>query len=566
MFPFTNHIEIVMAMKQVIQIRCKNNKKIVNVNIGSTLSDVLNEINLKMPYGPVCAKVNNKVEGLHYRLYHKKDVEFLDMTSGSGSRNYTRSVFFVLCKAVKDIWPKSHVVIDIPVSNGYYCDLRIGRPVTEEDVAKVKARMDEIIAAAMPIRRHESVTEKAIKLFSDLGDTAKVKLLQTTGRLYTTYYDIDGYYDFYYGSLLTNTKQIYLYGLDKYYDGMLLRIPTQKDPSILPEMIRQDKLFEIFKEHHHWQDVMEIRTVGDFNNAVDTDHSIDLINISEALQEKKIAHIADEIAKRKGVKLILLAGPSSSGKTTTCKRLSIQLIANGLRPLQISLDDYFVDRELSPRDENGDYDFESIHALNLKLINEQFNALFNGEEVELPRYDFPTGKSVKSGNKLKMEDNNVLVVEGIHALNPELTAQIPEELKYRVYVSALTTILLDDHNYIPTTDNRLLRRIIRDYKYRGVDARETIRRWPSVRAGENKWIFPFQENADVMFNSAMLFELAVIKQQAEPLLEQVPENCPEYSEAYRLLKFLKYIKPIPNTDIPPTSLLREFLGGSSFKY
>ena len=566
MFPLTNHIEIVMAMKQVIQIRCKNNKKIVNVNIGSTLSDVLNEINLKMPYGPVCAKVNNKVEGLHYRLYHKKDVEFLDMTSGSGSRNYTRSVFFVLCKAVKDIWPKSHVVIDIPVSNGYYCDLRIGRPVTEEDVAKVKARMDEIIAAAMPIRRHESVTEKAIKLFSDLGDTAKVKLLQTTGRLYTTYYEIDGYYDFYYGSLLTNTKQIYLYGLDKYYDGMLLRIPTLKDPSILPEMIRQDKLFEIFKEHHHWQDVMEIRTVGDFNNAVDTDHSIDLINISEALQEKKIAHIADEIAKRKGVKLILLAGPSSSGKTTTCKRLSIQLIANGLRPLQISLDDYFVDRELSPRDEKGDYDFESIHALNLKLINEQFNALFNGEEVELPRYDFPTGKSVKSGNKLKMEDNNVLVVEGIHALNPELTAQIPEELKYRVYVSALTTILLDDHNYIPTTDNRLLRRIIRDYKYRGVDARETIRRWPSVRAGENKWIFPFQENADVMFNSAMLFELAVIKQQAEPLLEQVPENCPEYSEAYRLLKFLKYIKPIPNTDIPPTSLLREFLGGSSFKY
>ena len=566
MFPLTNHIEIVMAMKQVIQIRCKNNKKIVNVNIGSTLSDVLNEINLKMPYGPVCAKVNNKVEGLHYRLYHKKDVEFLDMTSGSGSRNYTRSVFFVLCKAVKDIWPKSHVVIDIPVSNGYYCDLRIGRPVTEEDVAKVKARMDEIIAAAMPIRRHESVTEKAIKLFSDLGDTAKVKLLQTTGRLYTTYYDIDGYYDFYYGSLLTNTKQIYLYGLDKYYDGMLLRIPTTADPSKLPEMIRQDKLFEIFKEHHHWQDVMEIRTVGDFNNAVATDHSIDLINISEALQEKKIAHIADEIAQRKGVKLILLAGPSSSGKTTTCKRLSIQLIANGLRPLQISLDDYFVDREQSPRDENGDYDFESIHALNLKLINEQFNALFHGEEVELPRYDFPMGKSVKSGNKLKMEDNNVLVVEGIHALNPELTAQIPEELKYRVYVSALTTILLDDHNYIPTTDNRLLRRIIRDYKYRGVDARETIRRWPSVRAGENKWIFPFQENADVMFNSAMLFELAVIKQQAEPLLEQVPENCPEYSEAYRLLKFLKYIKPIPNTDIPPTSLLREFLGGSSFKY
>ena len=553
-------------MKQVIQIRCKNNKKVINTAIGSSLSDIFLMSGLDMKYGPVSAKVNNKVEGLNYRVYHNKDIEFLDLTSPSGQRTYTRTLFMVLCKAVKDLYPEGHVDIDIPVSNGYYCDMKINVEITLEVADRIRHRMQEIIDAKMPIRRFECATEEAIDIFTELGTMSKVKLLKSTGSLYTTYYDIDGYYDFYYGSLLTNTKQIYLYGLDKYYDGMLLRIPTTADPSKLPEMIRQDKLFEIFKEHHHWQDVMEIRTVGDFNNAVATDHSIDLINISEALQEKKIAHIADEIAQRKGVKLILLAGPSSSGKTTTCKRLSIQLIANGLRPLQISLDDYFVDRELSPRDENGDYDFESIHALNLKLINEQFNALFNGEEVELPRYDFPTGKSVKSGNKLKMEDNNVLVVEGIHALNPELTAQIPEELKYRVYVSALTTILLDDHNYIPTTDNRLLRRIIRDYKYRGVDARETIRRWPSVRAGENKWIFPFQENADVMFNSAMLFELAVIKQQAEPLLEQVPENCPEYSEAYRLLKFLKYIKPIPNTDIPPTSLLREFLGGSSFKY
>lgn len=553
-------------MKQVIQIRCKNNKKIVNINIGSTLSDVFREINLDMPFGPVCAKVNNKVEGLHYRLYHNKDVEFLDMTSGSGSRNYTRSVFFILCKAVKDLWPESSVVIDIPVSNGYYCDLNIGRPVTDDDVERVKARMNEIIAAALPIRRHEDTTENAVKLFADLGDKAKAKLLKSTGKLYTTYYDIDGYYDFYYGSLLTNTSKVYLFGLDKYYDGMLLRIPSRTNPAELPELTRQDKLFEIFKEHHHWQDLLEIRTVGDFNNAVDAGFSTDLINISEALQEKKIAHIADEIAARKGIKLILLAGPSSSGKTTTCKRLSIQLLANGLRPLQISLDDYFVDREHTPLDDKGDYDYESIHALNLELINQQFNALFRGEEVELPRYDFQSGKSVKSGKKLKMNDCNVLVVEGIHALNPELTAQIPEELKFRVYVSALTTILLDDHNYIPTTDNRLLRRIIRDYKYRGVNAQETIRRWPSVRAGENKWIFPYQENANAMFNSAMLFELAVIKQQAEPLLEQVPENCPEYSEAYRLRKFLSYIKPMPNKEIPPTSLLREFLGGSSFKY
>lgn len=553
-------------MKQVIQIRCKNNKKNVNVNIGSTLSDVFNEINLKMPFGPICARVNNKVEGLHYRVYHSKDVEFLDMTSGSASRNYTRTLFFILCKAVRDIWPSSKVIIDIPVSNGYYCDLRIGRPVSDEDVERVKNRMNEIIKAAIPIRRHEKKTEDAIALFEKLGDTAKVKLLKSTGRLYTTCYDIDGYYDFYYGSLLVNTSQIYLFGLDKYYDGMLLRIPSIENPAVLPELTRQDKMFEIFKEHHHWQDLLGVRTVGDFNNAVDAEHAVDLINISEALQEKKIARIADEIAARKTVKLVLLAGPSSSGKTTTCKRLSIQLLTNGIRPLQISLDDYFVDRELSPRDEKGDYDFESIYALNLKLINEQFNALFNGEEVELPRYDFQTGKSVKSGKILKLADNNVLVVEGIHALNPALTAQIPEELKFRVYASALTTILLDEHNYIPTTDNRLLRRIIRDHKYRGVDARETIRRWPSVRAGENKWIFPYQENADAMFNSAMLFELAVIKQQAEPLLEQVPENCPEFSEAYRLLKFLKYFKPIPPTDIPPTSLLREFLGGSSFKY
>ncbi|MBP8038355.1 MAG: nucleoside kinase, partial [Prevotella sp.] len=414
--------------------------------------------------------------------------------------------------------------------------------------------------------RHEVPSEQAIKMFRDRGDETKVKLLESSGRLYTTYYQIDDYVDFYYGSLLTNTKKLYLFGLEKYYDGLLLRIPSMKDPSVLPEMTRQDKMFEIFKEHHRWQDIMGVRTVGDFNESVTNGFATGLINVSEALQEKKIAMIADEIANRKGVKLVLLAGPSSSGKTTTCKRLSIQLLANGIKPLQISLDDYFVDREHTPKDDDGELDYESIYALNLKLINEQFNALFRGEEVELPKYNFQSGTSEKSGKKLKMDEHNVLVVEGIHALNPELTSQIPEEQKYRVYASALTTILLDDHNYIPTTDNRLLRRIVRDYKYRGVNAMETIHRWPSVRAGENKWIFPYQENADAVFNTAMLFELAVLKTQAEPLLEQVPENSEEYSEAYRLLKFLKYFLPISNRDIPPTSLLREFLGGSSFKY
>lgn len=553
-------------MKQVIQIRCKNNKKSQKVEIGSTLFDIFSAFDLKMTHGPVSARVNNKVEGMHYRVYNSKDVEFLDMTSSSGSRAYTRTLFFVLCKAVQDIYPATDVVIDIPVSNGFYVDIRLGRPVVDEDVNIIRRRMQEIIDARMPIRRFTVPTEEAVALFQEKGDVEKVKLLKTSGSIYTTYYKIGDYVDYYYGTLLTNTSQLYLFGLEKYYDGMLLRIPSLKNPDVLGEMTRQDKMFEIFKEHHRWQSILGIRTVGDFNQVIDANHATDIINISEALQEKKIAKIAEEIASRKGVKLVLLAGPSSSGKTTSCKRLSIQLAVNGLKPLQISLDDYFVDREKTPKDASGEYDYESIYALDLDLINEQFNALFRGEEVELPKYDFQSGKSKKSGNKLKMNDNNVLVVEGIHALNPELTAHIPQEQIFRVYASALTTILLDNHNYIPTTDNRLLRRIIRDYKYRGVSAQETIHRWPSVRAGENKWIFPFQENADAMLNTAMLYELAVIKTQAEPLLQQVPENCEEYAEAYRLLKFLKYFKGIPYNNLPPTSLLREFLGGSSFHY
>lgn len=553
-------------MKQVVQIRCKNNKKTQKVANGSTLSDIFSSFNLKMEHGPVSAKVNNKVEGMHYRVYNNKDIEFLDMHTSSGSRAYTRTLFFVLCKAVQDLYPGHDVVIDIPVSNGFYVDVRLERDVTVEDVDCIRKRMQEIVDARMPIRRYMVPTEDAIALFEEKGDVEKVKLLRTSGSLYTTYYKIGEYVDFYYGTLLTNTSQLYLFGLEKYYDGMLLRIPSLQNPDELGEVTRQDKMFEIFKEHHHWQDIIGIRTVGDFNAAVDAGHATDIINISEALQEKKIAQIAEQIAARPGVKLVLLAGPSSSGKTTSCKRLSIQLAVNGLKPLQISLDDYFVDRERTPKDENGEYDYESIYALDLQKINDQFNALFRGEEVELPKYDFQSGKSKKSGQRLKMNDNNVLVVEGIHALNPELTAQIPNEQIFRVYASALTTILLDNHNYIPTTDNRLLRRIIRDYKYRGVSAQDTIHRWPSVRAGENKWIFPFQENADAMLNTAMLYELAVLKMQAEPLLEQVPENCDEYAEAYRLLKFLKYFKGIPFNNLPPTSLLREFLGGSSFHY
>lgn len=553
-------------MEKTVKVICKNNGQEYDVVIGSNMEELYAQTGLELVHGPVNVHINNKVEGMHYRIYKPKEVEFLDITTATGIRAYTRSLFFVLCKAVHDLYEKCKVAIDIPVSNGYYVDLDIGRPVTLDDAGKIRKRMQEIIDAAMPIHRHETTTEEAIRMFSILHTFSKVKLLQSTGSLYSTFYDIDGYYDYYYGSLLTNTSQLYLFGLEKYYDGLLLRLPSREHPDELGEIVMQDKMFGIFKEHHAWQKIIGLRTIGDLNESIQNGHSAQLIQISEALQEKKIARIADEIANRKGIRMVLIAGPSSSGKTTTCKRLSVQLAVNSIKPVPISLDDYFLDRDKTPRDETGDFDFESIYALNIPLLNEQLSALFRGEEVELPRYNFQSGKSEWSGRKLRLAEDEILVVEGIHALNPELTAQISNEVKYRVYASALTTLLLDNHNYIPTTDNRLLRRIIRDHKYRGVDARETIRRWPSVRKGENKWIFPYQENADVMFNTAMLFELAVIKSQAEPLLEQVPENCAEYAEAYRLRKFLRYIKPIPEGQIPPTSLLREFLGGSSFEY
>ena len=555
-----------MPMEQMVQIRCKNNKKILNVSIGSTLSDIFSFSGLTMEYGPISARVNNKIEGMHYRVYNCKDVEFLSLRHPSALRAYTRSLFFVLCKAVHDLYGTGHVVINVPVSNGYHCDLHIGHQVTDADVAAIRKRMQEIVAAAIPIHRHQATTEDAIRMFREMGTVSKVKLLEGLGSLYTTYYEIDGYADYYYGSMLTNTGQLTLFGVEPYFGGILLRVPSPQDPSRLGELVRQDKMFDIFMEYHHWQDILGISTIGDLNKAVEEGKSNGLIQLSEALQEKKIAQIADEIAKRKNVKMVLIAGPSSSGKTTTCKRLSVQLAVNGIHPIGISLDDYFVNREQTPRDETGDYDYEHLHALNIPLLNEQMNALFRGEEVELPRYNFQMGRSEKSGRRLRLQGNEVLVLEGIHALNPELTASIPNDQIFRVYASALTTILLDTHNYIPTTDNRLLRRIVRDYKYRGVSACDTIRRWPSVRRGENRWIFPYQENADAMFNSAMLFELAVLKNQALPLLEQVPENCEEYAEAYRLMKFLRYIHTIKEDQIPPTSLLREFLGGSSFEY
>lgn len=547
-----------------INILCKNDGKTYAMPAGSTLWDAYEATHLNIPFGPVSAKVNNKVEGLHYRLYNDKDVEFLNLQTPSGMRTYTRSLFFVLVKAVKDLYPHGSLRISAPVSRGYYCTLKLGRPLTDDDVAAIRLRMHEIVDADMPFHRIQCHTDDAIRLFQKEGMVSKVKLLQSYGSIYTYYYKLGDAVDYFYGSLLISTGMIKVFDVVKYSDGLLLRIPSQKNPDSLPEMVNQDKMLDIFREHHRWQEIVGLSTVGDFNQACQKGYATAMINVAEALQEKKIVKIADEIQAH-NARLVLIAGPSSSGKTTFSKRLSIQLAANGIKPYPISLDDYFLDRDKTPKDNKGDYDYESLYALNLSLFNTQLQELVEGKEIELPRYNFLTGKSEKSGRKLRLDPQMVLILEGIHGLNPELTARIPNQYKYRIYVSAMTTIMLDAHNYIPTTDNRLLRRIIRDYKYRGCSALDTIRRWPSVRAGEDKWIFPHQEQADAMFNSALLFELAVIRNQALPLLEQVPETEAEYSEAYRLRKFLRYFVSMPDDEIPATSLLREFVGGSTFQ-
>ena len=554
----------------MLQIYCKNINKSKSFPIGISLLDVYSGFGLDLPYGPVSAKVNNKVESLTFRLYNSKDVEFQDIRSSSGMRTYVRSLCFVLCKAVEDLYPNGSIVLEHPVSKGYYCRLQLDRTVGLDDVMRIKQRMKEIIAEDLPFERFEKHTTEVVELFRQKGMMDKVRLLETSGNLYSYYYTLGDTLDYYYGSLLPSTGYIHLFDLVKYYDGLLLQVPNREHPDKLEEVLKQEKMLEVLKEHRRWNQILGIGTVGDFNKACNDGYATELINVSEALQEKRISQIADEIFHRgqKGnpVKLVLISGPSSSGKTTFSKRLSVQLMANGLRPYPISLDDYFVNRVDTPKAENGEYDYESLYALDLEFFNAQLQALLNGEEVELPRFNFNTGSREMSGKRLRLDENMILILEGIHALNPELTPQIPAESKFMIYVSALTTILLDNHNYIPTTDNRLLRRIIRDFKYRGYSAEETISRWPSVRAGEEKWIFPFQENADVMFNSALLFELAIIKDYAEPILRKVSNNRPEYSEAYRLRKFLEFFVPLQDKELPPTSLLREFLGGSSFRY
>lgn len=554
----------------MLQIYCKNNNSTREFPEGSSLLDIYNGFNLAMPYGPVSAKVNNKVESLDFRVYYNKDIEFLDITSSSGMRTYVRSLFFILVKAVEELYPQGSISLEHPISKGYFCKLHIDRTIGLDDVQRIKQKMQEIIAADIPYTRTESHTEEVVRLFEKRGMMDKAQLLDTYGQLYSYYYQLGDTVDCYYSSLVPSTGYIRLFDIVKYYDGLLLRIPSRENPTKLEEVVKQEKMLEVFQEYHRWNQILGISTVGDLNVACNHGHATDLINVSEALQEKKIAQIADEITHRnqdgQRVKLVLISGPSSSGKTTFSKRLSIQLMTNGLKPYPISLDDYFVNRNDTPLDENGKHDFESLYAVDLPFFEEQLTTLLNGGEVELPRYNFTTGKREMSGKKLRIDEHMILIIEGIHALNPALTPHIPNENKYKVYVSALTTILLDNHNYIPTTDNRLLRRIIRDYKYRNYSAEETIARWPSVRAGEEKWIFPYQENADAMFNSALLFELAVLKDYVEPVLRKVPNRCPEYSEAHRLLRFLNYFVSVQDKELPPTSLLREFLGGSSFQY
>lgn len=549
----------------MVTVRCKNNGEIREFTPGTTLQEMYEAFSLAFPYGAVSARVNNKVEGLSFKVYNHKDVEFLDIASDSGMRTYVRSLFLILTKSVADLYAEGKIVIEHPISKGYFCSLRIGRTITQEDADAIKARMNELISANIPIENISVPTEEALEHFARVGRNDVVKLLETSGKVYTALYKLADTTDYYYGSLLPSTKHIHLFDLQLYHDGLLLRVPNRYNPGALEEIVRQDKMLEVFSDHHDWQEILGINTVGDFNTACQLGRTTDLINIAEALQEKRIAGIADDI-HRKGARIVLISGPSSSGKTTFSKRLSIQLMTNGLHPVALSLDDYFVNRELTPLDENGEYDFESLYAVDLPYFNTQLNALLLGEEVELPRFDFTTGQRVLTGQRLRIDAHTVLIIEGIHALNPELTSHIPDEDKYKVYVSALTSIMLDEHNYIPTTDNRLLRRILRDYKYRNYSAESTISRWPSVRKGEDKWIFPYQEHADAMFNSALLFELAVLRSHLIPILERVKENSPEYSEAYRLRKFLQYFEPIPDKDLPPTSLLREFLGGSSFKY
>ena len=559
-------------MNKEMKIYCKNLKEYVKFQGGETLMEIFDRLRERINITPICARVNNKTENMNFPVFSPKQVEFLDITAPSGRRVYIHSLCMVLYKAVHDTFPGIRLRIEHSISNGYYAlFLQDGEILTPAPtmVTTVKRRMREIIEQNIPFVRHEKLTTDVKKVFKKQGLDDKVNLLKYSQDLYTVYYTLDGLADSFYGNLAPTTGYLHAFDLMPFKKGMLLMAFGKDDSSKSEQPVRQDKMYKAFTEYLDFNRIIGIENVGELNDVVSRGETGMLLNVAEALHTKSFSLIAEEITRRYrrgGARIVLIAGPSSSGKTTSSKRLAIQLMCNLIIPQIISLDDYFVNRVDTPRDASGDYDYESLYALDLKRFNHDLNALIAGKEVEMPTYNFETGCREFRGNKLKLGENSILLIEGIHGLNQELTASIPEEQKFRIYASALTTLSIDDHNWVPTTDNRLLRRIIRDHKYRGVSALETIARWQSVRSGEEKWIFPYQENADATINSSLLFELGVMKEYAEPLLKQVPHNVPEYAEAWRLRALLSYFLPISEKDIPSTSLLREFLGGSSFHY
>lgn len=551
-----------------VKIFCVNTGEEREVAVGTPLTGLIELLGVKMPYLIANAKVNNKTESLAYRVYRPKTIEFVDLSNSSAMRTYVRSLCFILAKAVDDLLPNAEMYIEHAVSKGYYFQIESDVPVGKPELDAIRNRMREIVDADIPFVQVEEETTKVVQLFRERGMEDKARLLETSDMLYARYSKLEEYIDYFYGCLTPSTGYINLFDVQPHNGGFLLRVPNRVHPVDLEPEVQQEKLLNVYREHLKFLKISRLDNVSDLNRAKLDDRMSEVIQVAEAYQSKQIGEIAEEITRRfqEGVRVVLISGPSSSGKTTFRKRLEIQLLVNLLRPVGISLDDYFVDRDKTPLDEDGEKDYESLYALDLDLFEQHMLRLMQGEEVELPFYNFVTGKREYRKNFLKMTDNSILIVEGIHGLNPELTAHIPPEKIFKVYVSALTTISLDDHNWIPASDNRLIRRIVRDYRYRGYSAEQTISRWDSVRRGEEKWIFPFQENADVMFNSAMIYELAAIRRHVEPVLMQVPRTVPEYSEAYRLLKFLSYFNYITDRELPPTSLLREFLGGSSFRY
>ncbi|MEN6588971.1 MAG: nucleoside kinase [Proteiniphilum sp.] len=555
-------------MTDRVKVHCLNTDEHKEVPIGSSLEELIPVFGVHSPYLIANAKVNNRTESLAYRVYLPKTIEYVYLSNSSAMRTYVRSLCFILAKAVDDLLPNAEMYIEHAVSKGYYFQIESDVPVGKPELDAIRNRMREIVEADIPFVQVEEETTKVVRLFRERGMEDKAQLLETSDMLYARYSKLEEYIDYFYGCLTPSTGYITMFDIHPHDGGYLLRVPNREHPVELEPEIKQEKLLNVYREHLKFLKISRLDNVGDLNRAKREGGMSEVIQVAEAYQSNQIGEIAGEITRKfqEGVRVVLISGPSSSGKTTFRKRLEIQLLVNMLKPVGLSLDDYFVDRKMTPLDEHGEKDYESLYALDLKLFEQHMLRLMQGDEVELPFYNFVTGKREFKKNFLKMSDNSILIVEGIHGLNPELTAHIPPKKKFLVYVSALTTISLDDHNWIPASDNRLIRRIVRDYRYRSYTAEQTISRWDSVRRGEEKWIFPFQENADVMFNSAMIYELAAIRRHVEPILMQVPRTAPEYAEAYRLLKFLSYFNYITDRELPPTSLLREFLGGSSFRY